>query len=284
LILLKFRLLSLNSVDIAFSPFFFSMWNDTLQNFADELLDIFRYRKLERRSDVPITALSLDEAYAIQAHNIERRIASGERAVGYKIGCTSRAIREQFGLGDPVSARLMAPYLYEGPASLITSDYVNCAVEPEFVFRIGCDVTAEFIEHRNISESIEYISPGIEVHHYKFWYGAPSFQELISSNAIHACVIVGHEKRGLGNLDLEMERVGLFSGADLVASGIGAEILGGPLKSLAWLAGNLLHRGEYLKEGDLVIPGSPVKLVTVEKGAEITSRFTHFGSVQALFH
>jgi 2-keto-4-pentenoate hydratase len=178
----------------------------------------------------------------------------------------------------------MRPFVHDGDADLVWSDYVNCAVEPEFVFRIGQDVTPEFIERRSIAESIEYIAPGIEVHHYRFWYGEPSFQELIASNAIHACLVVGHEKTKPENLDLEMEGVGLFVGADLAASGIGAETFGGPLKSLAWLAGNLIQRGEHLKAGDLVIPGSPVKLVPVARGDEVTVRFTRLGSVRARFH
>jgi len=259
------------------------MWNDTLQGFADEMLDTFRHKRLQRRSAIPITDISLDEDYAIQSHNIKRRIANGEVPVGYKVGCTSRAIREQFGLQEPVSGRLMAPYVYFGDAFLEWSDYVNCAVEPEFVFRIGHDVNAEFIERRSIAESIEYVSPGIEVHHYKSWYGEPSFQELIASNAIHACLVVGDEKKKLESLDLEVEGVGIFAGTDLVASGIGAETLGGPLKSLAWLAGNLILRGEYLKAGDLVIPGSPVRLVPIAGSTVVTVRFTHFGMVRAQF-
>lgn len=259
-----------------------SMWNDALQDIAAEMLDAFRYHRLQRRSSVPITAIALEEAYEIQSRNIERRIAEGETPVGYKVGCTSRAIREQFGLQEPVSGRLMSPYVYFGDARLVWSDYVSCAVEPEFVFRIGQDITA-VVEPKSLAESIEYVSPGIEVHNYKFWYGEPSSQELIASNAIHACLVVGSEKKRLDVLDLEMEGVGLFAGDNLVASGIGAETMGGPLKSLAWLAEKLILRGEYLKAGDLVIPGSPVRLIPVARDTVVKARFTHLGAVQAEF-
>jgi 2-keto-4-pentenoate hydratase len=259
------------------------MWNDTLQNFADEMLEAFRYQRFELRSSLPIAAISLEEAYEIQSHNIRRRIADGETPIGYKVGCTSRAIREQFKLQEPVSGRLMYPYIHFGDTRLRLNEYVNCAVEPEFVFRIGRDITAEFLESKSIAESIDYVSPGIEVHNYKFWYGEPSSQELIASNTIHACLVVGNEKKRLNTLDLEMEGAGVFIGDELVASGIGAETMGGPLKSLAWLAERLLLRREYLKAGDLVIPGSPVRLIPVEKGTVVKARFTHLGDAQAVF-
>lgn len=260
-----------------------STQDDPVQNFVDELYAAFRSKQCQRTGSTPIAALTLDQAYEVQSRILERRIEQGDTPVGYKVGCTSRAIREQFGLEEPVMARLMAPYVYFGNTQLSWSDYVNCSVEPEFVFRIGQDITAEFLESTSLIEAIEYISPGIEVHNYKFWYGEPTSQELIASNAIHACVVIGDEKRSPEGLDLEMEGVALFIGNELVASGIGAEVMGGPLRSLAWLAKKLIARGECLRAGDLIIPGSPVRLVPVEKGVVVKARFTHCGGVQAEF-
>jgi 2-keto-4-pentenoate hydratase len=69
----------------------------------------------------------------------------------------------------------------------------------------------------------------------------------------------------------------------LEASGIGAEILGGPLKSLQWLANHLVRHGEHIRAGQLVIPGSAVELVSVEPGDRITAGFTRVGSAEAEF-
>ena len=37
-----------------------------------------------------------------------RRVAKGEHVAGYKVGCTSRAIRQQFGLSEPICSSAMA--------------------------------------------------------------------------------------------------------------------------------------------------------------------------------
>jgi 2-keto-4-pentenoate hydratase len=84
-------------------------------------------------------------------------------------------------------------------------------------------------------------------------------------------------------MDLDMEGVGLFKNGDLAASGIGAEIMGGPLKSLRWLANHLIGRGEFLRAGQIVIPGSAVELVAVELGDRVAATFTHVGCVEAMF-
>ena len=41
--------------------------------------------------------LTMDEAYRIQLALIDRRVAAGERHIGWKVGLTAKAIQEQFG-------------------------------------------------------------------------------------------------------------------------------------------------------------------------------------------
>ena len=78
-----------------------------------------------------------------------------------------------------------------------------------------------------------------------------------------------------------MEGIGVFINDSIVASGIGAEIMNaGPMKSLRWLANQLLKEGNLLKAGDLVIPGSPVKLIPLKPNDQIKVTITNFGTVQ----
>ena len=214
---------------------------------------------------------------------IAARVARGDQVVGYKVGCTSTAIRRQFGLTEPICGRVMAPHVFYGDTVLNWDDYICCAVEPEFVLHIGKDLCNKVEDDQQLVEAIEFVSPGIELHNYKFWFGQPTLQELVASNGIHAGLVVGTQKVRPVGLDLNLEGVELFRNGELAACGIGAEILGGPLKSLRWLANNLIDRGEHLKAGQIVIPGSAVELVTVQPGDRIAARFTHLGSVEAEF-
>jgi 2-keto-4-pentenoate hydratase len=254
-----------------------------LDNIAEAFLEIHLSKRLALRCSFDMASLPIEDAYEVQRRVIAARVARGEQVVGYKVGCTSRAIRCQFGLAEPICGQVMAPHVFHGNTVLNWNDYVCCAVEPEFVFMIGKDLPDEVEDDQQLVDAIESVSPGIEVHNYKFWFGKPTLQELVASNGIHAGLVVGTERIRPVGLDFETEGVGLFKNGELAASGIGAEILGGPLKSLRWLANHLLRRGEHLRAGQIVIPGSAVELVAVEPGDRVAARFTHIGKVEAEF-
>ena len=253
----------------------------------EELADIFftisKTRSPISSAGIDISALTLDEAYTIQQKVIDRRVARGERVVGYKVGCTSKAVRRQFGLVEPVVGRLMAPFVYAAATVLSWNHFVRCAVEPEFVFGIRHDVTVEIGGEEELLDAIEWVAPGIEVHNYKFWFGEPSSQELIAANGIHAALVVGRQRVSPRLFDSMRESIKLFRNDVLAASGIGADIMGGPLKSLRWLVRHLARRGQYLQAGQMVIPGSAVGLVSVQPNDRITAEFGHLGKIAVLF-
>jgi 2-keto-4-pentenoate hydratase len=254
-----------------------------LDNIAETFLQIHFTKSAEPQPSFDMASLSVGDAYEVQRRVIAARVAGGEKVVGYKVGCTSRAIRRQFGLTEPICGRVIAPHVFHGNTVLNWHDYVCCAVEPEFVFVIGKDLPNGIEDERALVEAIDSVSPGIEVHNYKFWFGKPTLQELVASNGIHAGLVIGTETVLPSGLDLDMEGVGIFKNGELAVSGIGAEILGGPLKSLRWLANHLIRRGEHLQAGQIVIPGSAVELVAVEPGDRVAARFTHIGCVEAEF-
>lgn len=250
---------------------------------AETFLRLHVTKNAESQPSFDLASLSIEDAYEVQRRMIAARVATGEEVVGYKVGCTSRAIRRQFGLAEPICGRVMAPHVFHGNTALNWHDYVCCAVEPEFVFMIGKDLPYELEDEREFAAAVEFVSPGIEIHNYKFWFGKPTLQELVASNGIHAGLVIGTEKVRPVGLSFEMEGVGLFRNGELAASGIGAEIMGGPLKSLRWLANHLIRHGEQLRAGQIVIPGSAVELVAVEPRDRIAARFTHVGCVEAEF-
>jgi len=110
---------------------------------AEAFLHIWLSKSLDSRAHFDIASLSIDDAYEVQRQVISARVAQGETVVGYKVGCTSKPIREQFGLSEPIRGRLMAPHVYHGDTVLNWHDYVDVAVEPEFVLGIGQDIQSE---------------------------------------------------------------------------------------------------------------------------------------------
>jgi 2-keto-4-pentenoate hydratase len=143
---------------------------------------------------------------------------------------------------------LMMPHIHQRGVTLDWGHYCQLAVEPEFVICIGRDVTDEIGPGESVGEIIDTVASGIELHHYQFRSPRPSIQELIAFNEIHAGLILGE-----------------------------------PMNSLRWLANTLLQRGRMLRSGDLVIPGSPVELVTVDRGDNLSVSVEDVASVHASF-
>jgi 2-keto-4-pentenoate hydratase len=249
---------------------------------ARKMFQVFHGQPLTRGIKDELNSLSLAQAYEVQTRVIAMRVREGERIIGWKVGCTSRAIQGQFGLRQPISGRLMHPHIYHDGSSLALVNFVGCAVEPEIVIRLGKDLSGE-VDENSAAHAIAAIAPGIEIHSYRFLTKTPTHRELIASNGIHAGLVVGSERSFCEEIDLAMEGVGIWLNGRLQASGIGAEVMsGGPLDSLRWLARHAHERGEILRAGDLIIPGSAVRLIRLRAGDRVEARFTRLGKCAAV--
>ncbi len=254
----------------------------TLDSIATDFYLSF-YRKEWSGDKASVQGLTIDEAYAVQDLVARKRIESGERVVGFKVGCTSNAIRKQFGLNEPINGKLFQPHVIYGDLNVDWSQFVNCAIEPEMVLKIGQDLAGENLSDEDLVNSIEFVSPGIEIHNFKFWITPPTIQELICSGGIHAGLIVGSPKVDPGKLLFIDEMFYVYKDGVLVTSAPSSEILGGPIHSLRWLVKFLTRKGSGLKKGSLVIPGSPVELVHIDRDQELKVVIDNVGSLTTLF-
>lgn len=240
------------------------------ESLANALLHAFQHRTWPEDVEPSFSSLSLTEAYEIQDLVVAKRVAEGETVAGYKVGCTSTAIREQFGLSEPISGRLFHPHVHENGTELDWSRFANCALEPEMVLHIGSDLSGENLSDDELRTGIESVSAGLEVHNYTFWEGTPTLQELIASGGIHACLVVGTEFVSPSDLSFTDEQFSLAIDGKVAAAERAHAILGGPLHSLRWLVGFLTARGEVLRKDSLVIPGSPTPLIPLDRPSTAT--------------
>ncbi len=254
-----------------------------IETLAQCFFDVFNTGKFSGDPSFDISEVSMDQAYRVQDSVTQKRINRGEAVVGYKVGCTSFAIQSQFGLKEPICGKLFASYLYDEKADLYWNEYVNCAIEPEMVLKIGKDLKGYNLPDEILIDAIKYVSPGLEIHNYKFWYAPVTSQELICSNGIHAGLVVGNAKVLPEDLSFKTEIFEVLKKGRLIATAPASEIMGGPLNSLRWLIGFLTKKGQSLKPDTLVIPGSPVELITINEDTELTIEIGEIGSITKNF-
>lgn len=255
----------------------------SIDTIADSFFHAFYKKEWPGENAPDFSSLSIAESYEVQDLVARRRIELGESMAGFKVGCTSEAIRAQLGFNEPINARIFRPHIFEGSAALDWRDYLNCAIEPEMVLKIGNNLKGENLSDHELIEAIAYVSPGIEIHNFKFWHTPPTTQELICSGGIHAGLIIGNEKVNPADLQFQNEMFYVYKDGILVTSAPASEIMGGPLDSLRWLVKFLTLKGFYLQKDSLVIPGSPVELVTIDQDTELTVVIENVGSLTSFF-
>lgn len=254
-----------------------------IEEFADIFLNIFYSGSWNNSIQHPVSDLSIQESYAVQDKVTEKKIAKGESVIGYKVGCTSSAIQSQFGLDEPIFGRLFWPHIFKDGEELNWKSYKNCAIEPEMIFKISKDLKGENLPDDVLIKAIEYISPGIELHNFKFWYMPPTLQELVCSNGLHAGLIVGDNKISPENLSFKSEWFKVFEYDKITTEAIASEIMGGPLYSLRWLIEELTKQNKMLKAGSIVIPGSPVELINIHEDTKMTILIERVGKATVYF-
>ncbi|MBC8770500.1 hypothetical protein H4O18_21070 [Arenibacter sp. BSSL-BM3] len=253
-----------------------------LESIANDFYHSF-YEKEWHGEEILIRNLSIKEAYEVQDLVTKRRIEAGETLAGFKVGCTSSSIRRQFGLSEPINGKLFYPHTAENQINIDCSNYINCAIEPEMVFKIGKNLEGKNLSDKELISAIEYICPGIEIHEYNFWIKPPTIQELICSGGIHTGLIIGNQRVSPDNLQFKDEKFAVYKNNSFLMSAPSSEIMGGPLNSLRWLVNFLTDKGMSLEKGNLVIPGSPVELINIDQDVELKVVIDNVGSVTANF-
>ncbi len=256
-----------------------------LERIAASFVHAFYENAWPENAGFEFEALSNADAYRVQALVAQTRLDRGEQIAGYKVGCTSAAIRSQFGLTSPIYAPIFSPRIHDSDTSLNLANYVGCAIEPELVFEIRCELQGESLSDDDLIDAIASVRPGIELHNYRFWRQPPCLSELICSGGIHAGLVVGEIGVAPETIDFANAKFRVMLDGQMVAEEAGREIMGGPLKSLRWLVEALTQQGKSLAPGQLVIPGSPTPLIPIASGkaSQLTVDIEGVGIVRSDF-
>ncbi|MCE9530387.1 MAG: fumarylacetoacetate hydrolase family protein, partial [Planctomycetes bacterium] len=124
----------------------------------------------------------------------------------------------------------------------------------------------------------------IEVVNHRFhdWkkVGAPT---LIADNAIHGAWIEGRHYSKWQSIDFTSHPTSLFVNGKQVFAGSGANVLGSPLKVVAWLANELPKFGRQLRRGDKISTGTTTAVYPAQAGDQIRADFGELGHVELKF-
>ena len=226
------------------------------------------------------------EGYRIQRAVHDLLLPHVGAMVGYKIGCTSAVMQQYLGIPHPCGGGLFANRVYESGVVLAANDFVRVGVECEIAVRLGQDLPASQapFSAESVALAIESYHPAIEIvdERYIDWQsiGAPT---LVADDFYAAGCVLGRPVARADIPDL-LTVVGRAIINDVeVGRGTGADVLGHPHHPLAWLANHLAADGRGLRAGQIVLTGSLVKTIWLNRGDSVLMELSGLGSVEAAF-
>jgi 2-keto-4-pentenoate hydratase len=214
-------------------------------------------------------SLSLDRAYAIQRQLTAMRVAEGERVVGWKLGYTSTAMREQMGIAAPNFAPLTDAMLLSDGADL-GALAIQPRVEPEIAVRLGRDLAGD-VDVEGVGAAVAEVRACLEIVDSIFTDYVFSLEDNTADGSSAAFVVLGETLQLRDRLDEVTVR--LVRNGEPVAVATGAAAGGHPLAGVAWLAAQLAERGEALERGQLVITGGLTRAVPLMPGDSVSACF-----------
>jgi 2-keto-4-pentenoate hydratase len=234
---------------------------------ADQLDDAAR----GHRTIQPVGPSPGRAPYEVQRVVVARRARRlGSEPIGYKIALTSPATQAALRTDEPAIGRLLAADVLPTGSTVALDDMFSPVLEAELVFRVREDLPVH-ASPEQIAQGCE-VTAGLECpdSRYADWFGGEypvlGLDDLIADNCLTGLVVVGSTWLAVADVDLPAVQARLLVDDDEVASGTGAEVLGDPLRSMAWLSAHLAGTGDALTAGTLVSAGTLTAPVIARRG------------------
>jgi 2-oxopent-4-enoate/cis-2-oxohex-4-enoate hydratase len=258
----------------------------------DELARTLQEAWRSRTPCAPLSAdhpeMTVDDAYAVQAVNIAKRIERGlhgrpARLVGRKIGITSKAVQDWLGVPEPDFGCLLDDMAVDDGGEADTGLLLQPRVEGEIAFVLKSALVGPGVTAADVLRATDFVLPAIEIIDSRVADWKIKYEDTIADNASSGLYVLGSTPRKLDGLDLELCGMALRKNGAVVSSGAGAACLGHPVNAVVWLANKLGELGATLGAGQVVLSGALGPVSPVEKGDAIDLEIARLGRCSVRF-
>ena len=233
--------------------------------------------------------MTLDDAYAVQAAFVERKIAAGGKVAGWKIGLTSRAMQDALKIDTPDSGVLFDDMLFQSGDTVPAGRFIQPRIEAEIAFVLKAPLAGADVTREDVLAATDHVCPALEILDTRILRADPAtgrtrlVQDTISDNAANAGLVLGATRADPRAVDLRW--IGAIVARDGVVeeTGLGAGVLNDPVEGLVWLARRLAVYGGRMEAGQVVLSGSFIRPVECPPGSRIEADFGDFGQVAITF-
>ena len=233
--------------------------------------------------------MTIDDAYRVQAHWQQLRIARGEAMIGHKIGLTSRAMQAAMSIDTPDSGFITDAMVFESGTELDAADFTDPKLEVELAFVLADDLDRGDHTIDEVLAATEYIVPALELIAARSHRRDPesgrtrTVVDTIADNAANAGIITGGSRVAPGDVDLRWISAMLYRNGTVEETGVAAGVLDHPANGIVWLARRYADQGMKLEAGQIILAGSFTRPVDVRPGDVFVADYNDLGRFKVGF-
>ena len=223
--------------------------------------------------------MTVADAYAVQSELCDMLLAEGDRVVGYKLGLTSAAMQQMFGLDEPDYGPVFASGVVDDGAAVDVGRFIQPKVEGEIALMLDRPLTGPGVTALEASRAIAGAAAAIEIVDSRIEDWKIKVPDTIADLASSAAVVLSSRLVPLDDLDVRLIGMVLTRNGELMGTAAGAAALGNPVQAVAWLANTLAVHGVTLEAGRFVMTGALSAAFPAQPGDVVRAEFDRLGPV-----
>jgi len=227
--------------------------------------------------------LSVRDAYQVQLEGVKIKLERGKKIVGKKIGLTSKAMQDLFGVREPDYGHLLDDMLVLPGQACKRDELIQPKVEGEIAFVLKETLKGPGVTVCDVLRSTEFVIPALEIVDSRIRDWKIKLEDTIADNGSSARFVLGSKAVSVKNLDLRLIGMVFEKNGRIVGTGAGAAVWGHPASAVAWLANKLAEFGIALEAGEIILSGAITAALDADKGDVFTAHFYELGSVSIYF-
>jgi 2-oxopent-4-enoate/cis-2-oxohex-4-enoate hydratase len=254
-----------------------------IQHHGDALYEAFVSRSTLPPLRNRVDGLTIEDAYHIAAHTVQRRMEAGETIVGKKIGVTSKAVQDAIGVFEPDFGLLTSGMAFSDGAVIDLGTLIQPQAEAEIAFVLKSDLRGPGITPEDVLRATDHVRCCFEIVDSRIDSWDIKILDTVADNASCGIFALGDDKVDPNDVDLALAGMIVMKNGELASTGVGAAVQGSPLNSVAWLADTLGKLGVPLLGGEVILSGSLGPLVSIAPGDSLDMRVLGIGSCSISF-
>lgn len=265
------------------------MRDEDVEDAAARLFEAERDRRQIRLLSLDFPDATMDDAYRVQAALVRRKVTSGLKPKGWKIGLTSRAMQSALNIDIPDSGVLFDDMFFDDGGRVPPDRFIQPRIEAEIAFVMKAPLSGEVVTVEDVLNATDYVTPSLEILDTRIervnteTKKARTIFDTISDNAANAGLVLSPLKISPREADMRWMGAIVMRNGEVEETGLGAGVLNHPAAGIAWLAERLCKYGMAIAAGEVVLSGSFVRPVEARLGDAIVADFGRFGTVSVTF-